>query len=259
MKNVFFDRIVVALMKSKNKVVHIDAIRRIFSLVMESSYTDKKMYKLLYYLKNRWYLVTLKKNIYFVKQSDDEYTEQWLTDRFYWDLVKQHCKEYVKSDRYIGWLKALELHMSGYDVPDEIMIVNADKQATEVIVFDKKVLFKTYISSGNNLFPLYKKHVAKIDLGRIKVPVICMEIALLETLYNPSIVHKWYIEWLVKKLLKKYKHALNPTLWALVVKNNKHHSSLNRLHALAQGVDKKLADSIFQIIKKYSYILVLDW
>lgn len=258
MKNMFFDRIVVALMKSKNKVVHIDAIRRIFSVVMEDAYTDKKMYKLLYYLKNRWYLITLKKNIYFVKQSDDEYTEQWLTDRFYWDLVKQHCKEYVKSDWYIGWLKALELHMSGYDVPDEIMIVNADKQATEVILFDKKVLFKTYVSSGNNLFRLYKKHVIKIDLGRITVPVVCMEVALLETLYNPSIVHKGYIEGLVKKLLKKYKNTLNPTIWAFVVKNNKHHSSLNRLHALAQSVDKKLADNILQIIKKYSYILSLD-
>jgi len=53
MKNVFFDRIVIALMKSKNKVVHIDAIRRIFSAVMGDMYTDKKMYKLLYYLKNR--------------------------------------------------------------------------------------------------------------------------------------------------------------------------------------------------------------
>lgn len=244
-------------MKSKNKVIHIDAIRRVFSAVMWDAYTDKKMYKLLYYLKNRWYLITLKKNIYFVKQSDDEYNEQRLTDRFYWDLVKQHCKEYVKSDWYIGWLKALELHMSAYDVPDEIMIVNADKQATEVIVFDKKVLFKTYVSSGKNLFPIYKNHVSKIDLGRISVPVICMEIALLETLYNPSIVHKWYIDGLVKKLLKKHKNTLNPTLWALVVKNNKHHSSLNRLYVLAQGIDRKLADSILQIIKKYSYILDL--
>lgn len=255
MKNVFFDDIVAALMKSKNKVVHMDAIRRIFSTVMQESYTDKKMYKLLYYLKNRWYLITLKKNIYFVKQSDDEYTEQWLTDRFYWDLVKQHCKEYVRSDWYIGWLKALELHMSAYDVPDEIMIVNADKQATEVIVFDKKVLFKTYISSGKNLFSLYKKYVSKIDLGRVIVPVVCMEIALLETLYNPSVVHKWYIDGLVKKLLKKYKSTLNTAIRALVVKNNKHHSSLNRLYLLAQHVDKNLADGIFQILKKYSYFL----
>lgn len=148
--------------------------------------------------------------------------------------------------------------MSGYDVPDEIMIVNTDKQATEVIVFDKKVLFKTYVSWWNNLFRVYKKHISKIDLGRLTVPVICMEIALLETLYNPSVVHKWYIEWLVKKLLKKYKNTLDPSLWALVVKNNKHHSSLNRLYVLAQSVDKKLADSMLWIIKKYSYILSFD-
>lgn len=258
MKNVFFDSIVVSLMKSKNRVVHIDSIRRIFSTIMGSAYSDKKMYKLLYYLKNRWYLITLKKNIYFIKLSDDTYNEEWLTERFYWTLVKQHCKDYLQSGRYIGWLTALELHMSRHDVPDEVMIVNMEKQATEIIMFDKKVLFKTYVSSGKNLFPLYKKHIVKVDVGRVSLPIVCMEIALLETLYNPSIVHKWYIDWLIKKILKKHKSSLDPSIWATVVKNNKHHSSLNRLYTLADSVDKKMADSISQIIKKYSYFLDLN-
>jgi hypothetical protein len=87
-------------------------------------------------------------------------------------------------------LKALELHFSAYDIPDEVVIVNADKQSTEVIIFDKKVLFKTYISSGVNLFRLYKKHIVKVDVGKMFIPTICMEIALLESLYNPSVVHK---------------------------------------------------------------------
>lgn len=121
---------------------------------------------------------------------DEEYSEDWLIDRFYWDLVKRHCKSYVKGDWYIGGVKALELHLSAYDIPDEIVLVNTDKQSTEIIMFDKKVLFKSYISSGRNLFRLYKKYVQKVDLGRIVVPVVCMEISLLESLYNPSVVHK---------------------------------------------------------------------
>lgn len=147
--------------------------------------------------------------------------------------------------------------MSIFDVPDEIMIVNAHKQATEVVMLDKKVLFKTYMTGGKNLFSVYKKHIQKFDLGRIFVPVVCMEVAILESLYNPSIVYKWYIEWMVKKLLKKYKNVLDPDIWALAVKNNKHHSSINRLQLLASSIDKKLADSISQIIKKYSYDITL--
>lgn len=257
MKNKFFDSIVKDLVKTKHKIISIDKIRKLFSGIMWDLYHDKKMYKLLYYLKNRWYLVNLKKNIYFIKLPEEEYSEQRFVDRFYWDLVKQHCKQYLKSDRYIWWLKALELHMSVFDVPDEITIVNAHKQATEVIMLDKKVLFKSYMSHGKNLYPLYKKHITKIDLWRISVPVICMEIALLESLYNPSVVYKWYIEGLAKKLLKKYKNILDPDIRALVVKNNKHHSSLNRLYTLAQSIDKKLADAILQVIKKYSYDITL--
>ena len=62
---------------------------------------------------------------------------------------------------------------------------------------------------------------------------------------------------MVKKLLKKYKNVLDPDIWSLAVKNNKHHSSINRLQLLASSIDKKLADSISQIIKKYSYDITL--
>jgi hypothetical protein len=255
MKNAYLDSIISAITKYKHKMISIDAIRRIFAAVMDDAYTDKKMYKLLYYLKNRWYLLTLKKNIYFVKCIDEEYTEHWLIERFYWDLVKKHCKDYVQWDRYVGGLKALELHFSSYVIPDEIMIVNKNKQSTEVVLFDKKILFKTYISANKNLFSLYKKYIQKLHIWRAHIPVICMEIALLESLYNPSIVHKGYIDWLVKKILKTYKSSFNTAIWALLVKNNKHHSSINRLYILAKQVDKNLADSIFLIIKKYSYVL----
>ncbi len=255
MKNSFFEPLVVAVLKHKHKILTMEKIKAIFARVMGSEYSDKKMYKMLYYMKNRWYLITIKKNIYFVTLMDDEYTQEWLIDRFYRELVKKHCKEYVFSRWYIWWIKALELHFSAYDIPDEIMIVNADKQSTEVIMFDKKVLFKTYVSGWKNLFSLYKKYVQKISLWRTTLPVICPEIALLESLYNPSIVHKGYIEWLVKKMLKKYKNTLDPAIWAVVVRNNKHHSSINRLYDLAQWVDKKLAWTILAVIKKYSYIL----
>ena len=67
-----------------------------------------------------------------------------IIDRFYWPLVKKHCREYLTSSRYIGGVKALELNLSSFDAPEELLIVNQSKQSTEVLMFDKQIVFKTY-------------------------------------------------------------------------------------------------------------------
>jgi hypothetical protein len=41
-------------------------------------------------------------------------------------------------------VKALELNLSSFDAPDELLICNQTKQATEVIMLEKQIVFKTY-------------------------------------------------------------------------------------------------------------------
>lgn len=79
----------------------VDKVRKIVRSILDSDYSDQKLYKMLYYLKNRGYLQALKKDIYLVKSPDTLYTDQQLLEMFYWNVVKQHCKKYLDSDWYL--------------------------------------------------------------------------------------------------------------------------------------------------------------
>jgi hypothetical protein len=48
----------------------------------------------------------------------------------------------------------LELNLSSFDAPEELLIVNQSKQSTEVLMFDKQIVFKTYSKAKEkgNLF-----------------------------------------------------------------------------------------------------------
>lgn len=131
-------------------------------------------------------MLTLKKQYFFVKDPDEVCQEEKLLDRYYWTMLKKHCKEFVYSDWYIGGLKALELHMQSYDIPDDILVVTANKQATEVVMFDKRVVFKMYEHRKIPLFSHFKKMIVKVPVQSFSLPVACFELSLLETLFNPS-------------------------------------------------------------------------
>ena len=59
------------------------------------------MYKLIYYLKIRGYLENLKKNIFFVKDPEQSYTQEEIIDLFYRTIVKKHCTDFLKGNWYI--------------------------------------------------------------------------------------------------------------------------------------------------------------
>lgn len=198
----------------------------------------------------------MKKNLFFIKDPDEVVSAEWILERHYWDQLRKHCKEYVSGHRYIGGLKALEFHMSSYDIPDEdILVVNEDKQATEIILFDRKVTYKVYTHKHTSLYPVFKKFVTTTRLSVGSLPIAGLELALLETLYNPSSASVGYVHGLIKKILKKHKKTLNLSVFAKLLQANKHHTSINRLHSIALEVDKTLADSLIHLIKKYSYFI----
>lgn len=250
-----FDNLVKRILKHKNKLISIDKIKEIVQNILDSDYSESKSYKMIYHLKNKWYLLTLKKSVFLVKDPDKEYDEQQLLEMFYRSITKKHCKDFVPWKRYIWWVKALELNLTNFDIPEELLIVNENKQSTETVMFDKQVLFKVYESDKKNLFSFFNKLTKKVYVGKNVFPVANIELAILESLYNPSVIHKWYVDELVKKIIRKNKKYLNTKTREEILKKNKHHSSINRLYKLAISIDPTLSEDLKAIIKKYSYFI----
>ena len=53
MANKYFDIIVKSLMKYMGKLINISKVEQILKQVVDEDFSDQKMYKLIYYLKNR--------------------------------------------------------------------------------------------------------------------------------------------------------------------------------------------------------------
>lgn len=255
MKKNYFNIIVKNLLKYKNKLIEIEKIKWIISNIMDSDYSENKAYKMIYLLKNRWYLVNLKKSIFLAKDPEKQYDEQQLLDMFYRNILKRHCNDFIDWKRYVWWIKALELNLTNFDIPDDILIVNSDKQSTETIMFDKQASFKKYESDWKSLFNFFNKYTKKTYIWKNIFPIANLELSILESLYNPSIINKWYINETVKKVIRKNKKYLNLSILEEILKNNKHHTSINRLYKLTVGIDPELSEKIKNIIKKYSYFI----
>ncbi len=259
MSNKVFDNLVKKLMKYKGKLIDGKKIWIFFKPLLIDDFSVQKMYKIIYYLKIRGYLENLKKNIFFVKDPNRIYSKEEIIDLFYRTIVKKHCNDFLKGNWYIGGLKALELNLTSFDIPDELSIVNNYKQATEVVMFDKQVIFKTYSNSKNkandNLFGFFLKLTKKIKVGKQTFSIANLELAIVESLYNPRMIAQWYINELVKKVIRKYHKTLDVSIWESLLRKNKHNTSINRLYILAKTISPDLADKLKAIIKKYGYFI----
>ncbi|HPK27749.1 MAG TPA: hypothetical protein PKX34_00905 [Candidatus Absconditabacterales bacterium] len=241
--------------KYKNKLIEIDKVKEIVKKILDNEYSENKAYKMIYHLKNKGHLLNLKKGIFLVKNPEKEYQEQQLLEMFYRCIVKKHCKGFANNKRYIGGIKALELNMTNFDVPEELLIINDNKQALETIMFEKQISFKTYESNGKSLFNFFKKHTKNVYIGKNVFSIANIELAILESLYNPSIVNKGYTEELIKKVIRKNKKTLALNVFEEILKKNKHHSSINRLYKLSLSIEPEFSENLKNIIKKYSYVL----
>ena len=166
----------------------VDKVKNVVSSVLADEYTDQKLYKMIYYLKNRGYIQALKKDIYFVKAPDSLYSDEQLLEMFYWNVVKHHCKKYLDSDWYLGGIKALELNISSFDPPEDLLVVNRYKQSNEVVVFDKKIIFKKYYTEDQKLFKIFQKFTHKVYIKNNVFPTANLELSLLESFYNTPLL-----------------------------------------------------------------------
>jgi len=256
MANRVFDTLVKKLIKYKGRLVDAQKVWSLLKSSLAEDFSVQKTYKMIYYLKIRWYLENLKKNIFFVKDPEHIYSNEEIVDLFYRTIVKKHCSDFLKGNRYIWWLKALELNLSSFDIPDELSIVNNYKQATEVVMFEKQVVFKTYgKNKTDNLFKFFRKLTKPIKIGKLSFPIAGLELAILESLYNPGMISHGYIDELVKKVIRKYHKTLDIKVWESILRKNKHNTSINRLYALTKTIDPELADKLKNLIKKYGYFI----
>lgn len=255
MQDSHFNIIVKKILKLKGKILDSVKLKKIIQDIMDGNYSDKKAYKIIYYLKQRWYIVSLKKDIFFVKEQNQQIDLNYLIDKFYRTILYEHCKEYLWKDRYIGWIKALEFNMSNYSIPEEIDIINTEKQSKEVVLASKYINFKTYSIKKGNLFKEYKKMTQKIKIGKNSFLISNIELAILESLYNPNAISENYVKELIKKILRKHKKTLKYEIFEKIIKSWKHHSSINRLYNLSKIIDPEISTSLLQIVKKYSFLL----
>lgn len=256
MSNIVFDTVVKKLMKYKRKLVDGKKIWVLLKSSLAEDFSIQKMYKMIYYLKVRWYLENLKKNIFFVKDPDHIYTKEQILELFYRNIVKKHCSDFLKGNWYIGWLKALELNLASYDIPDELTIVNQYKQATEVIMFDKQVIFKTYAKNKtDNLFKFFRKLTKKTKIWTQNFPIAGLELAIVESLYNPGMITQGYVNELVKKVIRKHHKSLDIKVRESILKKNKHNTSINRLYELSKSIDPEFSEKLKGLIKRYGYFI----
>ncbi|MDR0861137.1 MAG: hypothetical protein LBO09_09575 [Candidatus Peribacteria bacterium] len=246
-----------SLKKNQNKIFTIEKFREIISTAFPEKLSEGKIYKLTHQLKNRGYLISLKKDIFFIKSPEKEITETELEDQFYRPLLKQHCQQYCKQDRYIGGMTALEIHLhtTGINIPDEIIIFNKEKQAVETVLFDKKINFKIYESKSQNLFPAFSKHTQKHKLKGGIMRYANLELAILECLYNINPSNKGTIEKTILKAVKNFQKTISIPHFQQILKLGKHNSSINRLYTLLSPSYPALAIDIKNLIKKYGHIL----
>ncbi len=250
-----FDILVKKLWKHRWKIITNEHIQTILTATSWEEVSNAKVYKTTHNLKNKWYLISLKKNCFLVTQPSRQPDEDEIILTHYWELLRKHCQEYIQGSWYIGWLKALELHLQNYEVPDTIEIVNTYKNALEVILFDKIVSYKRYNYRQQNILPKIKKHLSKIKIGKYSFPLAPLELAMLESLHNPSTVQLTLINEYIKKILRKNKKSLDFELFEKMLMLNKHHVGVNRIYQLSKDIDPILANRFLEILKKFSFVM----
>lgn len=253
-KNSYLAELVKRLKKRRHKIIYSHELKGIIKKVMKSEYTDKKAYKLMYYLKNKGYILSIKKEIFYVKFAEDHISEDLILEDWYRYILHHHAKSVTDNHRYIWWLKALELWLANYSIPDEVQIVNPKKQSKEIVVANKSMHFKKYSSKQQNFFKDFKKHTTKVKMWKYSFPYATLELAILECLYNFDEIHDRYTYEIIKKVVRK---STNFDLDRLskILKIGKHHTSINRLYKIAKKENKTLATKLLPLIKKWSFVL----
>ena len=251
------ENLIQILQKQKKKILSSDDLKKYIYLTFWESTSISKIYKITFQLKNRWYLIWLRKDLFYITNPEKTITNEEIEEQWYRKLLKDHCN-WVCKQRYIWGLTALEIHLhrNGVTTPETVTIINKEKQTVETVVFEKQIAFKKFETKWKNLITKLTKQTIEVNMTNSKnLPIANLELSILECLYNFDTTNKWYIEECIKKAIKKNGKTLNiPTLES-IIKLWKHNTSLNRLYNLTKTTYPTLSEEIKNLIKKYWFVL----
>lgn len=254
MKNIHLPQIIKKLKRRTKKIIYIDALKSVIQEVMGEDYLDKRAYKILYYLKKKWQLVSLKKSIFFIKDPELVISEEQITEQYYRQLLHKHCNHVAWKNRYLWWLKALQIQFMDLSIPERIHVITENQQRQEVVVSEKIVQFKKYTARQELLFKKFKKFTIKQKLRTNTFLVANKELAVLEVLYSfDSFDNQFELEY-IKKALKKHKNR-DISVRENILKIGKHHTSINRLYELLLQAQPKVAGELMESIKRFGFVL----
>lgn len=244
-----------SLQKYMGKLLDQEELCSLFVTLSEGEEKIAKPYKLVYYLKLRWYLIPLKRNLFLVSSPEKERTQDQILSSFYWKVLATLGKENLGKRRYIWGLKALEIAIGDFDIREEIILVNEKKQGSELILLEHMAMLKTYTNKGKNLISDFLKFTRKIKIWSDVFCVAMGELAILEVLYNSSTLQRHYAEEVIKKWIKKNRKSFDMQVIESILKLGKHNSSINRLMGILEQVDENLAEKLKELIKRFWYLL----
>lgn len=251
------DDLIQILKKQKKKIISSMELKNFIYMSFWNDTPINKIYKLTFQLRNRWFLYLLRKDLFYITNPDKPFNVEEIEEQWYRKLLKNHCNNVCKQ-RYIWGLTALEINLywNGVTIPENIMVVNKEKQAIETVVFEKRILFRKYEAKWKNIFSQMIKLTDEVSMFNCKNILIAnLELSILECLYNFDTTNGWYIEGCIKKAIKKNGKSLNLQNIEKIIKLGKHNTSLNRLYSLIRTVYPSLAEEIKKLIKKYGFLL----
>lgn len=244
--NIFVEKI----LKKKWKIFYSDDIEKMISQIMWETYTRTKWYKLVHQANMKWYLMILKKDLYYIPHTGEEIDD--IIQKRYWPILHNHIKDYIQGKGLITWYTALQLLLQNYEIPDMISLLSPKKQCQEVIIRDKITAIKKMNSWWQSLFPLLKKTARKISIYKKSFYTTSLTVSLLETFYANTDSDATTNE-LGKKILRKYRKQIDRDEATTLLRKWKYHTSINKLYYLARALDDEYANHIMSIIKKHSY------
>lgn len=204
MQNIQLKEIIKKISQTKKKLITIDELSTLTNINIDKKQHGQKFYKMIYYLKQRGRLVSIKKDLFVLKHPDDKKNEQDYIEIYYRTLLIKECKQRYKNQRYIAGETALQLHLKQYNIPDIITLVNPEKQGYEVLLSGKKMQRKIYTHQQKNISKQFIKFQTVIPYDSLKLPIATLELALLEALYNNNPNDSILLD-SIKKILKKTK------------------------------------------------------
>lgn len=251
----YYDPIVKVLQKRIGKVIYDSDLQSLQREILGSDYDIKKFYKLIFQLKQKKHLISLRKDCYLISYPENTIdSEHHIIEQFYRDFLYQELHKNCKKNYYIWWIQWLELHLNDTDYKEYIEVYNMNLHEERPLIKNCSILFKSYNNKDNQkkshpCFQLWLEHSKSIVIEWKVFSVWSIELCILESLYYHNGTS--YPNELIKKILKKFGNKRDRSFVKKILLSGRHHSSINRLYEIGKKIDPIFANQCMDIIKQF--------